>query len=329
MSGRRMILREEMWNIEGAFTIARGRRSVAEVVTIEIHQDNQRGRAECVPYRRYGETRESAVADIEKLRNSIEDGSLTREALQKILAPGAARNAVDCALWDLEAKLKGVPVWRLAGLPEPRPITTAFTISLGTPTEMGDSARRNAHRPLLKLKLGGENDIARVRAVRDAAPSSVIIVDANESWTPVMLAEYGGELAKLGVKLVEQPLPAGSDGVLDGLGRAVPVCADESVHDTSTLLEVARRYDFINIKLDKTGGLTEAIKMITAAKEMGVGIMVGCMVGTSLGMAPAFFLGPLAAYVDLDGPMLLIKDRDPGILYEHSVMHPPPSELWG
>ena len=329
MSSRRMILREEMWGIEGSFTISRGRRSVAEVVTIEIHQDDQRGRGECVPYRRYGETRESAVAEIEKLRDAIEDSSLTRESLQGLLPPGAARNAVDCALWDIEAKLKGVPVWQLASLPEPRPVTTAFTISLGTPREMGNAARVNVHRPLLKIKLGGENDMARVRAVREAAPSSTIIVDANEAWTPVMVAEYGGELAKLGVKLVEQPLPAGSDGVLDGLGRAVPVCADESVHDSSTLVEVARRYDFVNIKLDKTGGLTEAIRMITAAKQMGVGIMVGCMVGTSLGMAPAFFLGPLAAYVDLDGPLLLKEDREPGILYEGSTMQPPPPELWG
>jgi len=329
MISRRMILREEMWHIEGAFTISRGRRSVAEVVTIEIHQEGVRGRGECVPYRRYGETRESAVAEMEKLRPAIEDGSLTRDALQGLLGPGAARNAVDCALWDLEAKLRDTPVWKLAGLPEPRPLITAYTISLGTPLEMGNTARDNADRPLLKLKLGGDNDIARVRAVRDAAPSSTIIVDANEAWTPVMVAEYGGELAKLGVKLVEQPLPAGSDGVLDGLGRAVPVCADESVHDSSTLLEVSRRYDFVNVKLDKTGGLTEAIKMISAAKQMGVGIMVGCMVGTSLGMAPAFFLGSLAAYVDLDGPLLLHEDREPGILYEGSTMHPPPPELWG
>ncbi len=329
MIARRMILREEMWNIEGAFTISRGRRSVAEVVTIEIHQGDKRGRGECVPYRRYGETRESAVTAIEKIRPAIVDGSLTRESLQVMMKPGAARNAVDCALWDIEAKIKDVPVWKLAGLPEPRPLTTAFTISLGTPQEMGNSARSNAQRPLLKLKLGGENDIARVRAVRDAAPKSTIIVDANEAWTPVMVAEYGGELSKLGVKLVEQPLPAGSDGVLDGLGRAVPVCADESVHDTATLAEVARRYDFVNIKLDKTGGLTEAIRMVTAAKQMGVGVMIGCMVGTSLGMAPAFFLGALAAYVDLDGPLLLSEDRDPGILYENSVMYPPPAELWG
>ena len=329
MNKRRMILREEMWHIEGAFAISRGRRSVAEVVTIELHQAEKRGRGECVPYRRYGETRESAVAAIESLRRPIEDGTLTRENLQTLLPAGAARNAVDCALWDLEAKLREIPVWKLAGLPEPGPITTAFTVSLGTPEEMGASAATNAARPLLKLKLGGENDIARVRAVREAAPKSTIIVDANEAWTPVMVAEYGGELSKLGVKLVEQPLPAGSDGVLDGLGRAVPVCADESVHDTATLAEVARRYDFVNVKLDKTGGLTEAIRMVMAAKQIGVGIMIGCMLGTSLGMAPASLLGSLAAYVDLDGPLLLKEDRDPGILYEGSTMHPPPPELWG
>ena len=329
MTPRRMILREEMWHIQGSFTISRGKRTVAEVVTVELHQEGVRGRGECVPYRRYGETRESTVADIERLRLPIEDGTLTREALQSLMGPGAARNALDCALWDLEAKVRETPVWQLASLPEPAPMTTAYTISLGTPGEMAAAAGENATRPLLKLKLGGENDIARVRAVRVAAPAATIIVDANEAWTPVMVAEYGGELAQLGVKLVEQPLPAGSDGVLDGLGRAVPVCADESIHDSAGLAEVARRYDFINVKLDKTGGLTEAIRLVAAAKQSGVGVMVGCMVGPSLGMAPAALLGSLAAYVDLDGPLLLTDDRDPGIEYVDSMMQPAPPELWG
>ena len=329
MSQRRMIVREESWNIEGGFNISRGRKSVAEVITVEIHENGVLGRGECVPYRRYGETRESSAAEIERLRLPIENGAMDREALQTLMGPGAARNALDCALWDLEAKLTDTPVWKLAGLPEPRPFVTAFTIGLGSPKEMGTAAKKNADRPLLKLKLGGENDIARVRAVRENAPASTIIVDANEAWTPVMVSEYGGELAKLGVKLLEQPLPAGSDSVLDGLGRAVPVCADESFHDSGSVREVARRYDFINVKLDKTGGLTEAIKVVSVAKEIGVGIFVGCMLGTSLGMAPAALLAPLAAFVDLDGPLLLSKDRELGFEFDNSYMKPASRELWG
>ena len=329
MTERRMIVREESWSIEGGFNISRGRRSVAEVITVEIHQDGVRGRGECVPYRRYGETRENTSAEIERLRLPIENGSLDRMALQSLIGPGAARNALDCALWDLEAKLTDTPVWQLAGLPEPRPFVTAYTISLGTPKEMGASAKKHAARPLLKLKLGGENDIARVRAVRENAPAATIIVDANEAWTPVMVSEYGGELAKLRVKLLEQPLPAGSDSVLDGLGRAIPVCADESFHDHNSIREVARRYDFVNVKLDKTGGLTEAINVISEAKLIGLGIFVGCMVGTSLGMAPAALLGPLAAYVDLDGPLLLSEDRENGFVFENSLMRPASRDLWG
>jgi L-Ala-D/L-Glu epimerase len=329
VTDRRMIVREEAWNIEGGFNISRGRRTVAEVVTVEIHEDGIRGRGECVPYKRYGESKESTAAEIERLRLPIESGSLDREALQSVIGPGAARNALDCAMWDLESKVTNTPVWQLAGLPEPRPFVTAYTISLGTPKEMGASAAKNAERPLLKLKLGGENDIARVRAVRENAPAATIIVDANEAWTPVMVSEYGGELAKLGVKLVEQPLPAGSDSVLDGLGRAVPVCADESFHDHASIGEVANRYDFINVKLDKTGGLTEAIRVVSAAKQIGLGVFVGCMVGTSLGMAPAALLGPLAAYVDLDGPLLLSEDREFGFEFDNSLMKPASRELWG
>ena len=329
MSSRRLIVREEEWPIEGAFTISRNSKTAAEVIVVEIHQDGQRGRGECVPYRRYGETREGTAEQIEKLRGEVENGSLARTGLQTMLEPGAARNALDCALWDLEAKLSGIPVWRLAGLTEPKPMTTAFTISLDAPETMAEEAKENQHRPLLKLKLGGTDDILRVRAVREAVPDATLIVDANEAWTPLTFSEYGGELAELGVKLVEQPVPAGTDGVLDGLGRAVPVCADESIHDTSTLADVARRYDFINIKLDKTGGLTEALRLADAAKSTGIGIMLGCMVGTSLGMAPASLLGNVAQFVDLDGPLLLAEDRDPGIRYVDSTMHPPPPELWG
>ena len=329
MSSRRVILREEVWAISGAFAISRGRRTAAKVVMIEIHENGARGRGECVPYRRYGETLEGTVAQLEELRPVIENGTLTRESLQHRLPPGATRNALDCALWDLEAKLADRPVWKLAGLPEPKPLLTAYTISLDEPQVMAEQAAENRSKSLLKLKLGGADDIARVRAVRDAVPEATIIVDANEAWTPVMYAEYGAELARLGVRLVEQPLPADSDHLLDGLGRSVPVCADESCHGVDTLGQVARRYDFINIKLDKTGGLTEALKLAAAAHQAGVGIMVGCMVGTSLGMAPAFFLAGLAQIVDLDGPLLLADDRVPGIDYQESQMQPPPPELWG
>tara|TARA_A100001037_G_scaffold292813_1_gene308612 strand:- start:5599 stop:6588 length:990 start_codon:yes stop_codon:yes gene_type:complete len=329
MSERRVIVRKEEWPIEGAFTIARNSKTSAEVIVVEIHQDGQRGQGECVPYRRYGETCEGTAGQIEKVREELESGALGRTGVQHMLEPGAARNALDCALWDLEAKLSGIPAWRLAGLSEPQPVTTAFTVSLDDPDVMAEVARENQHRPLLKLKLGGNDDIQRVRAVREAAPDTTLIVDANEAWTPLTFSEYGGELAELGVKLVEQPVPAGTDSVLDGLGRAVPVCADESIHDTSDLAEVARRYDFINIKLDKTGGLTEALRLVDAAQSAGIGIMLGCMVGTSLGMAPASLLASVAQFVDLDGPLLLAEDRDPGIRYVDSTMHPPPPELWG
>ena len=329
MNHRRLIVHEEEWPIEGAFTISRNSKTAAEVIVVEIHQDGQRGRGECVPYRRYGESRVATAGQIERIRDDVETGALSRARLQNILEPGAARNALDCALWDLEAKLTGIPAWRLAGLTEPRPMTTAFTISLDAPDAMAEVAKENRHRPLLKLKLGGTDDIFRVRAVRQAAPDATLIVDANEAWTPLTFSEYGGELAELGVKLVEQPVPAGTDSVLDGLGRAVPVCADESIHDTASLADVARRYDFINIKLDKTGGLTEALRLVDAAKTAGIGIMLGCMVGTSLGMAPATLLGSAAQFVDLDGPLLLAEDRDPGIRYVDSTMHPPPPELWG
>jgi L-alanine-DL-glutamate epimerase-like enolase superfamily enzyme len=329
MSARRVIVREEEWPIKGTFTIARNSKTSAEVTVVEIHQDGQCGRGECVPYQRYGETREGTAAQIEKVREELEGGVIGRPEIQHLLDPGAARNALDCAFWDLEAKLSGIPAWRLAGLKEPTPVTTAFTVSLADPEAMAEVAKENQYRPLLKLKLGGKDDIRRVRAVREAAPDATLIVDANEAWTPLTFSNFSDELSELGVKLVEQPAPAGTDSFLEGLGRTVPVCADESIHDTAGLAEVARRYDFINIKLDKAGGLTEALRLANASQSAGIGIMLGCMVGTSLGMAPASLLAGVAQFVDLDGPLLLAKDRDPGIRYVDSTMHPPPPELWG
>ena len=326
---RRLIVREESWDVGGGFSITRSRKWAVQTLMVEIHQDGLRGRGEGVPYRRLGETSESVAAQIEGLRDDIEEGTLTRARLQTTLGAGAARNALDCALWDLEAKRRQIPVWQLAGLPEPKPATTAFSVNLDKPAAMAAVAAENSNRSLLKLNLGGPDDLARVRAVRAVAPDSEIIVDANESWTPVMYAEYSGELARLGVRLVEQPLPAGQDAALDTVGRAVPLCADESVHDSQDLPATARRYEYVNIKLDKAGGLTEAIRMVQFAQDRGIGIMVGCMIGTSLGMAPAFLLPAFASVVDLESPLQLTSDRVPAITYTDGLMHPPPPELWG
>ena len=328
MSTRTLTVRAETWPLAGSFTISRGSRSEARVVVAEISQDGVAGRSECVPYAHYGESVEGVVAAIEALAGPIANG-LDRGSLQAALAPGAARNAVDCALWDFEAKRSGEPVWRLAGLSEPGPLITAYTLSLDTPEAMAAAAAANAARPLLKLKLAGEGVIERVAAVRAAAPQSRIIVDANEAWTIDLLVRASPELARLGVEMIEQPLAAGADDALAGVDRPVPLCADESCHDTATLAGLEARYDMINIKLDKTGGLTEALALADAARAAGLGIMVGCMIGTSLAMAPATLVAAGAALVDLDGPLLLARDHDPGITYEGSVMHPPPPALWG
>ncbi len=327
---RRLIVREEMWDIGGGFSMSRTRRWAAEVIMVEVHEDGRRGRGEAVPQRRMGERPETVAKQLFKIRKQIETGELTRAKLSAVLPAGAARNALDCALWDLEAKAKGVPVWQLAGLPEPKPLVSAFTIQLDKPAAMAAIAAENRSRPVLKLNLGGPDDLARVRAVRASAPDAQIIVDANEAWTPVMYGEYAIELGQLGVRLLEQPLPADQDAALEGLGRAVPLCADESVREARDIAGATRRYDCINIKLDKAGGLTEAIRMVQMARERGIGVMIGCMAGTSLGMAPAFLLGAYAQVVDLDGPLQLANDRKPSITYdEHGLMNPPPPELWG
>ncbi len=257
------------------------------------------------------------------------EGGADRRELAAALPAGAARNALDCALWDLEAKRRREPVWRLAGLPEPRPVLTAYTLSLDTPERMAEAARAAAGRPLLKLKLGGEGDLDRVAAVRAAAPDAALIADANEAWTPDQLRRWLPELAALGVELIEQPLPAGQDAALAGIARPVPICADESCHDSASLDALVGRYDYVNLKLDKTGGLTEARRAAAKAQELGFGLMVGCMVATSLAMAPAALLAQLARYADLDGPLLLAKDREPGLRYEGSLLHPPEAALWG
>ncbi len=314
----------ERFQLAETFTISRGSRDAAEVLTVEINDDGFKGRGECVPYARYGETMDSVMALIAGV-----PGTETRLTLQETLPPGAARNALDCAYWDLEAKRAGRRVWELAQLGPPHPVETAYTLSLDSPDKMRAAARKHAYRPLLKIKLGGEGDMARLEAVRDGAPDTRIIVDANEGWTADVYSELAPHLLKLGVLLVEQPLPAGDDGLLAEIERPLPVCADESCHDRASLSALHGKYDVVNIKLDKTGGLTEALALRDAARDAGFGLMVGCMVGTSLAMAPALLVAQGAGIVDLDGPLLLAEDRSPPLRYDAEGLHPPEPALWG
>lgn len=314
----------DVFQLAQVFTISRGSRTEAQVLTVRITADGVTGWGECVPYARYGETLESVTDQIESL-----PAMLDRAGLQELLPSGAARNAVDCALWDLEAKRAGKRVWELAGLPAPGPETTAYTLSLDTPEAMQAQAAKNAGRPLLKIKLGTPDDMPRLEAVRAGAPESKIIVDANEGWSADVYADLAPHLVRLGVALVEQPLPAGEDDALLGMDRPVPVCADESCHDRASLPGLKGKYDVVNIKLDKTGGLTEALSLREAALAEGYRIMVGCMVGSSLAMAPAMLVAQGAEMVDLDGPLLLAEDRDPPLWFDNSEVHPSDVALWG
>lgn len=314
----------ETFALARPFAISRGSRTEARVLTVTLARGGARGRGECVPYARYGESLESVRSQIDGLPEDFD-----RPQLQTLLPAGAARNAVDCALWDLEAKESGRPVWDLAGLPEPGPELTAYTLSLDAPGAMRAAARDNAHRPLLKIKLGGAGDLERLRAVRAGAPDARIIVDANEGWRAEDYVELAPALLALGVELLEQPLPAGDDDALGRTVRALPVCADESCHDRSSLEGLTGKYDMVNIKLDKTGGLTEALGLRDAARARGYGVMVGCMLGSSLAMAPAILVAQGAAITDLDGPMLLAQDRAPALHYDARGVHPAAPELWG
>jgi L-alanine-DL-glutamate epimerase-like enolase superfamily enzyme len=326
---RRLSVTVERWPIKGEFRIARGAKQEAVVMVAAIGEGDLRGRGECVPYARYGETVAGVARSIEGLARAIE-GGIGRAELQDLLPPGAARNALDCALWDLEAKLAGRSVAALAGLPPLQPVETALTLSLGTPEGMAARAKAAAkHYKLLKLKLGGADDAARLAAVRTAAPEARLIADANEAWAPEDLERLLAAAAMAGVELVEQPLPAGRDEMLARIARTVPVCADESIHDRATLAGIAERYDAVNVKLDKTGGLTEALATAREARTLGLKLMVGCMVATSLSMAPALVLAQGADFVDLDGPLLLARDREPGLGYEGARIQPPPPTLWG
>jgi len=318
----------ERWPIAGAFVIARGPKTEAEVVTVEISEDGLRGRGEAVPYPRYGESAASVLATVQALRHAVETG-LGRAALQDVLPAGAARNVLDCALWDLEAKRAGVRAWTLAGRERLDPVKTAYTLSLAPPEAMAEAARAHARRPLLKLKIGGPDDLDRVQAVRAAAPRTRLIVDANEALSFDDLLRLAPELARLEVKLIEQPLAAGADQALEGYDSPVPLCADESIHTRAELDACARRYACVNVKLDKAGGLTEALALREAARARGLSIMAGCMVATSLAMAPALLVAQGADFVDLDGPLLLAHDRQPGLRFTGSMIEPPPPELWG
>lgn len=314
----------DVFRLAQVFTISRGSRTEAQVLTVRVTRDGVSGWGECVPYARYDETLESVEAQIRSLPEGID-----RLALQEALPAGAARNAVDCALWDLEAKQAGRRVWELAGLAAPGPEVTAYTLSLDTPEAMQAQAAKNAHRPLLKIKLGTPDDMPRLEAVRAGAPDARIIVDANEGWSAEVYADLAPHLLRLGVALVEQPLPAGEDEALLGIDRPVPLCADESCHDRASLPKLKGKYDMVNIKLDKTGGLTEALALRDAARAEGYEVMVGCMVGSSLAMAPAVLVAQGAAITDLDGPLLLAEDRDAPLIFDAAGVHPSAPELWG
>ncbi len=325
---RKLNIAVERFPIAGTFTIARGSKTEAVVVVASLSEGSVVGRGECVPYARYGETVDSVMAEIESARDFILNGG-DRFALRDILPPGAARNALDCALIDLEAKTTGRGVAHLLGVPPLEPVNTAFTISLASVEEMTAAAKSAADRPTLKVKLGGDGGRERLVAIRRAAPRSRIIVDANESWTPEMFPEMMEACIELGVAMIEQPLPADADDYLDVAKRPVPVCADESAHTTADIKRLVGRYDAVNVKLDKTGGLTEALEMIAAAEEEGLIVMVGCMVSSSLAMAPAFVAAQKARFADIDGPLLLARDRAPGLMFSGSIVHPPYPDLWG
>jgi L-alanine-DL-glutamate epimerase-like enolase superfamily enzyme len=319
--------REEIWPLKEVFRISRGSRTEAQVVVVTVSDGQRTGRGEAVPIKRYDQTVDSVLAQIESIKR---EKDLDRQSIQQLLPAGAARNALDCALWDLEAKISGKRAWELADIPMVPEIETSFTISLDAPEKMAAAAKANASAPILKLKLGGDDvDLARVNAVREAAPAACLLIDANESWSPAHYREIVPALNGLGVELIEQPFPADSDEVLETLDRPIPVCADESCHTSADLPRLANRYEVLNLKLDKTGGLTEALLLSERARESGFKLLIGCMVCTSLGIAPARLLASTADYVDLDGPLLLARDRDHGLTCVNGRLGMPLRELWG
>ncbi len=336
MSGRRLEVAIESWPLAAPFRTAKESLERIETVTVELSEGEARGRGEALGVDYRGETPASIAAQIEGVRGEVESGA-SREELATRLPAGGARNALDCALWDLEARLTGVPVAERLGL-RPRSVTTAYTVSLDTPERMAAEAAAHRDQPLLKLKLGPDDPAGLAAAVRRARPEATLIADANESWTLDVLRRAAPDLARLGVELIEQPLPApgspgaariGADDDLAGYRSPVPLCADESCDTTSDLDRVAERYQAVNVKLDKAGGLTEALRLVEAARRRGLGLMVGNMLGTSLAMAPAFLVAQHCRWIDLDGPLLLARDREPPIRYAGGRMAPPPPRLWG
>lgn len=316
------------WPVDGAFTISRGSRQFAEAVAVRLVDDGYFGRGECAPYARYGETTQSVEQQIRAAISAM-DGRPDRRRLQGVLPAGAARNALDCALWELEARKSGVSVASLSGLKPVDWVETAYTLSLDTPEKMRLRAVAHRDKTLLKLKLSGAGDLERVVAVRDGAPDARIIVDANESWTIDDYRTLTPHLDEIGVSLIEQPFPANDDDALRSLPRPIPICADESCHTRAELPRLVGLYDMINIKLDKTGGLTEAIALMEAGRAHGMSIMIGCMLGSSLAVAPARLIAPYADIVDLDGPLLLALDREPAIRFKGNRMENPAPALWG
>ena len=318
---------EETWPLKEPFRISRGSRTEAQVVVVTVSDGAHTGRGECVPIARYNQSTESVLRQVESAKG---EKNLNRRTLQQLLPPGAARNALDCALWDLEAKISGKRVWELTNISTVDEVETSFTISLDTTQKMAAAAKASATLPILKLKLGGDSaDIARVEAVREAAPAARLLIDANESWSREHYGQISPALRQLGVEVIEQPFPADSDAVLETLDHLVPVCADESCHTTADLPRLKNRYEMINVKLDKTGGLTEALRLCQRARESGFKLLIGCMACTSLGIAPARLLASTAEYVDLDGPLLLLRDRDNGLNYQKAKVALPRGELWG
>ena len=318
---------EQSWPLDKPFRISRGTRTEARVVVVTVTDGQHIGRGEAVPIRRYDQSPASVLAQIESIK-SVQN--LDRQQIQKLLPAAAARNALDCALWDLEAKVSGKRAWELANIPITHEVVTSFTISLDTPAAMAAAAKANATAPILKLKLGGDDpDLARIEAVREAAPATRLLIDANESWTPDHYCNVVPSLRQCAIELIEQPFPADADAVLETLDRPIPVCADESCHTTADLPRLRNRYEVVNVKLDKTGGLTEALVLSERAREAGFQLLIGCMVCTSLGIAPARLLARAADYVDLDGPLLLGRDRQNGLRYDNGRIGIPERELWG
>jgi L-alanine-DL-glutamate epimerase-like enolase superfamily enzyme len=319
--------REEIWPLKQPFRISRGSRTEARVVVVTVTDGQHTGRGEAVPIKRYNQSAASVLAQVESIKR---EKNLDRHRIQELLPAGAARNALDCAFWDLEAKISGKRVWELVNVPMVPEVETSFTISLDTPATMAAAAKASATAPILKLKLGGDDvDLARVEAVREAAPATRLLIDANESWSPSHYQKIAPALKGLGVELIEQPFPADADELLETLDHPVPICADESCHTSADLPRLTNRNEMINAKLDKTGGLTEALLLCERARESGFKLLIGCMVGTSLSMAPARVLASAADFVDLDGPLLLGSDRDHALSYQNGKIGVPSRKLWG